>query len=73
MSVSEHAAYALYSGDKGINLFFCVVQSERGADGALYAETLHEGLRAVVTGAHGYAETVEKGAHVEVVDIAYKE
>ena len=71
--MSEHLAYALYAFNKNVYLLLCVIHGKRGSHRALYAETYHEGLGAVVTGANGYAETVEQRAHVEMVDVAYEE
>ena len=55
----EHADYALESVGEGIDLFAGVIEGEGGADGAADAEAVHQGLRAVVAGAHGNAEAVE--------------
>ena len=70
MMLSEHLPDALNTGYQGIDLFLRVVQGEGGADGSGDAETIHQGLRTVMTGADGDAETVEQGADVEVVDCA---
>ena len=69
MMLSEHLSDAVEACHQGIHLFLRVVQGEGGADGAGNAETVHQGLRTVMTGADGYAETVEQGADVEVVDL----
>ena len=70
MMLSEHLSDAVEACHQGIDFFLRVVQGEGGADGSGDAETVHQGLRTVMTGADGYAETVEQGADVEVVDSA---
>ena len=70
MMLSEHLPDAVEACYQGIYLFLRVIQGEGGADGAGDAETVHQGLRTVMTGADGDAETVEQGADVEVVDVA---
>ena len=69
MMLSEHLPDAVEACHQGIDFFLRVVQGEGGADGAGDAETVHQGLRTVMTGADGDAETVEQGADVEVVDL----
>ena len=66
----EHLLDAEDGGDKGIYLLAGVVEGEGGAAGALDAEAAHEGFGTMVAGTDGDAETVEQGAHVEVVDVA---
>ena len=68
MMLSEHLPDAVEACYQGIHFFLRVIQGEGGADGSGNAETVHQGLRTVMTGADGYAETVEQGADVEVVD-----
>ena len=69
MMLSEHLSDAVEACHQGIYLFLRVIQGEGGADGSGDAETVHQGLRTVMTGADGNAEAVEQGADVEVVDL----
>jgi len=55
---------------EGIDLGLGVVESERSPHHALRPEAVHQRLGTVVSRAHGYAEAVEQGAYVEVVDAA---
>lgn len=71
--VSEHLADTLDGRGEDIYLLLRVVQGERCPRRALYLQTLHEGLGAVVACADSDTETVEECAHVEVVDIAQLE
>lgn len=52
---SEHAANAAHSVDEGVHFVFRVVQGERRTHRSEYAQTVHQGLCAVVTRAHGNA------------------
>ena len=70
---SEHLAHAFHSSHESVHFFLRVVESERRTHRALYAETVHNGLCAVVTGAHGDAESVEQRAHVEMMYVAHEE
>ena len=69
MMLSEHLPDAVEACYQGIYLFLRVIQGEGGADGSADTQTIHQGLRTVMTGADGDAETVEQGADVEVVDL----
>ena len=69
MMLSEHLPDAVEACYQGIYFFLRVVQGEGGADGSGDAETIHQGLRTVMTRADGNAEAVEQGADVEVVDL----
>lgn len=69
MMLSEHLPDALNTCYQGIHFFLRVVQGEGGADCSADTQTVHQGLRTVMTGADGDAETVEQGADVEVVDL----
>ena len=71
--VSEHLADTLDGRGEDIYLLLRVVQGERCPRRALYLQTLHEGLGAVVACADSDTETVEECAHVEMVDVAYEE
>ena len=68
LSMSEHFGHSGYSRRKYIYLVFRIIECERSTHGSEYAETIHDGLRAVVSGAHSDAETVEESADVEVVN-----
>lgn len=66
--MSEHFGHSGYSRREYIYLVFRIIECERGTHGSEYAETIHDGLSAVMSGAHGDAETVEESADVEVVN-----
>lgn len=59
--------------DKAVDLLFGVVAGEGCAHHSLDPEGMHEGLGAVVAGAHLYAELVEEHACVVVVGVAKQE
>jgi hypothetical protein len=69
MMLSEHLSDAVEACHQGIYLFLRVVQGEGGADCSADTQTIHQGLRTVMTRADGDAEAVEQGADVEVVDL----
>jgi len=64
----KHLADSLDACDKGIDIRTGVVKGEAGAAGAFDAQPMHQGLGTMMACADGYAEAVEKRAHVEVVD-----
>ena len=68
-SFSEHLDDAAQSCYERIDLLSRVVEGERRAHGAEYAEAVHEGLGAMVACAHGNAQLVEERAEVGMVDI----
>src|SRR5919112_3274677 len=63
----------LHGADEAVHLPLRVVEGEGGARGRGHAEVLHDGLRAVVAGAYGYALLVEYRAHVVRVHVAHDE
>ena len=60
-------------GDEGIDFLTGIVEGKGGAAGAFDAQAVHQGLGTMVARAHGNAEAVEQGAHVEVVDSPHLE
>src|SRR6185295_9378207 len=49
---------------EGVHLGLGIVHGERGAAGCRHAQALHQGLGAVVAGAHRHAGAVDDGGHV---------
>ena len=71
--VSKHVSHSFDACHQGIHFFMGVVDAKGGTEGAFYAEAMHQGLSTMVARADGYAEAIEQGAHVEVVDVANEE
>jgi hypothetical protein len=67
---SEHFGYTLDASHENVNLFLCIIEGKRSTDSARDAQTIHQGLGTVMTGAYGDAQTIEERAHIEVVDMA---
>ena len=52
---SEHRGHTLQGSQEGIHIGASVVEGEGGAHGAADAQTVHQGLSAMVSGAYGHA------------------
>jgi len=70
---SEHLGDAAYACYECIDFFLGIIEGEGGADGAADAQAVHQGLGAMMTCADGNAQTVEQGAHVQMMDVANEE
>src|SRR4051812_30985962 len=73
LALAEDFHDLLHGADEAVNFGLRVVEGEGGARGGGHAEVLHDGLRAVVAGANGYALLVENRAHVVRVNVAEDE
>src|SRR5574344_1377327 len=71
--ILEHFTDAVDSRNQCIYFFFCIVQGERCAHGTLYTKTYHQWLGTMVTRTDGYAETVKKCTHIEMMYILDQE
>src|SRR3954470_1728854 len=72
-ALAEDLHDLLHGPCEAVHFGLRVVEGEGGARGCGHAEVFHDGLRAVVARAYGYALLIEDGANVVRVYVAHDE
>lgn len=70
---AEQRLDAAEGGNECVDLFTGVVEGERGTDSALDAESLHQGLGAMMACADGNAEFVKQHPGIVMVCVTHQE